>query len=116
MTLTRCSIYLSGPEIASFPYRVFITTSLRFTVLISVKIVTFPHERMHMDVVLLTASWSVLLTFFHGLTQVRMHFEVTQPDKPWLLALEESKVSFVHRWGTMCVTAAQVSPLSFYQD
>lgn len=75
----------------------------------AVATVTFPHERMHMDVVLLLAYWNVLLTFFHGLTQVRVYMETTHPDKPWLLALEDSNVSFVNRWGTMSVNAAQVS-------
>jgi len=69
---------------------------------------------MHMDVVLLMAYFNVLLSFFHGLTQVRIYMETVAPGRPWLIALDECNVSFVKRWGTMSVNAAQVRSSYFW--
>lgn len=63
---------------------------------------------MHLDVVLMLAYWKVLLTLFHGLTQIRVFMEHAEPNKPWLQALEESNIPIASRWGIMSVNAAQV--------
>lgn len=55
------------------------------------------------------AYWKILLTLFHGLTQIRVFMELSEPNKPWLLALEESQVPIATRWGIMSTNAAQVS-------
>lgn len=69
---------------------------------------TFPHERMHMDALMLLQYSSRLLMLFHALALVRAFTGANTKEKPWLLELERSGVAFVKHWGVESVNVSQV--------
>lgn len=69
---------------------------------------TFPHERLHMDTLMLLQYSGRLLMLFHALALVRAFTGGQTRDKPWLLELERSGVAFVKHWGVESVNVSQV--------
>jgi hypothetical protein len=69
--------------------------------------VTFPHERLHMDVLYMYQQSSRLLILFHGLAQIRAWTGAHRTEKPWMLELERSGVRFVKQWGVQILHVSQ---------
>lgn len=69
---------------------------------------TFPHERVHMDVLMLNQYCGRLLILFHALAQLRAAAGLRNKEKSWFVELEKD-FGAVKTWGVESVNVSQVS-------